>query len=137
MHISNGPEVTSVEHSHERTAIQTDNPDQQKNLSWHCDFPSDRTTHLVILILLGLSPFRQLSLFVHSYSHRMYQETDFGVYARNVALFSYPYDVTPYFHPYDVVSFVPLRCRFLLPPQGSNTRTHGDASTGKHTAGRF
>nr|CUU97459.1 hypothetical transcript [Hymenolepis microstoma] len=52
----------------------------------------------------------------------MYLEKDLGVYARGVAPFSYPYDVVP---------FVSLRCRSLLPTQDSNTPIHGDASTGK------
>nr|CUU99233.1 hypothetical transcript [Hymenolepis microstoma] len=52
---------------------------QQNNSSRHCDFLSDRTTHLVILILFGQSPFRRLSPFVHSYSHRIYSETDLGM----------------------------------------------------------
>nr|CUU99797.1 hypothetical transcript [Hymenolepis microstoma] len=81
---------------------------EQINLSRHCDFPSDRTTHLVILILLGQSPSRRLSPFVHYYSHRMYPETDLGVYARGVAPFSYPYNAIPYFQPFDAApSFCP------------------------------
>nr|CUU98803.1 hypothetical transcript [Hymenolepis microstoma] len=52
---------------------------QQNNPSRHCGFPSDRTTHSVILIPLGQSSFCQLSPFVHSYSHRMYPKTDLGM----------------------------------------------------------
>nr|CUU99446.1 hypothetical transcript [Hymenolepis microstoma] len=75
----------------------------------------------------------------------MSPETDLGVYARSVALFSYPYDVIPYFQLYDVAPpfytysvalFYPHRdptLGFMATLQPASR----DISSHKYTAGRY